>query len=182
MRTNANRNQEVRTVRRLFIFGVILLVAVVGVAIAVAATRGGGSASTSGATVSAKSIAGHGKVLVDARGDALYRSEQEQKGMVLCTGACLSFWQPLTTGGTPHEKSLAGKLGTVKRPDGARQVTYQGKLLYAFKLDKPGNVSGDGFKDAFGGQKFTWHVVRPVGTAVAATPAPTTPSYTYPGS
>jgi predicted lipoprotein with Yx(FWY)xxD motif len=44
-------------------------------------------------------------------------------------------------------------------------VTYNGRLLYSFKLDKRGNVSGDGFKDAFGGQRFTWHVARPVGVA-----------------
>jgi len=43
-------------------------------------------------------------------------------------------------------------------------------------------VTGDGFKDAFGGQKFTWHVVHPVGTSAATTPATTTsPTVSYPG-
>lgn len=103
--------------------------------------------------------------------------------MVLCKGACLSFWQPLRVSGTPKAHGLKGKLATVKRPDGGRQVTYNGKLLYSFKLDKPGKVGGDNFKDAFGGQKFRWHVVRPVGVAATPTPSTTTrtPTYTYPG-
>jgi predicted lipoprotein with Yx(FWY)xxD motif len=121
-------------------------------------------------------------VLVDAKGRALYRSEQERRGMVLCTGACLSFWQPLTVSGTSTKgSSLVGKLAVVRRPDGRRQVTDNGRLLYTFKLDKPGSVTGDGFEDAFGGQKFTWHVVRPVGAASSSGTTSTTPTYTYPG-
>ena len=94
--------------------------------------------------------------------------------MVLCTGACLSFWQPLTVKGFPTGHSLSGKLATVRRPDGGRQVTYNGKLLYSFKLDKAGKVSGDGFKDAFGGQKFTWRVAHPTGVKSTTTTVPTT--------
>lgn len=170
--------------KRLLIVGVVGVAAlVVGIALAVAATSGGSSSGGSGATVSAKRLAGAGTVLVDAKGKALYRSDQERNGKVMCTGACLSFWQPLTVSGTPKGKSLSGKLAVVRRPDGGRQVTYNGKLLYSFKLDKAGKATGDGFKDAFGGRKFTWHVVRPSGAAggTGATPAPTTPSYTIPG-
>lgn len=171
--------------RRLLVTGIIVVVAaVVGVAIAFAATGGsGGSSNAGGATVSVKKIGGAGSVLVDSRGRPLYRSEQERKGMVLCTGACLSFWQPLTVKGTPKAHGLSGKLAVVKRPDGlGRQVTYNGKLLYSFKLDKPGQAAGDGFKDAFGGRKFRWHVVRPVGTSSTGSSNPTpTPTYTVPG-
>jgi predicted lipoprotein with Yx(FWY)xxD motif len=128
--------------RRLLIFGVIGAAAIVA-GIAIAAT-GGGAAKSGGGTVSAKQISGAGRVLVDSKGRALYRSDQERNGMVLCDGACLSFWQPLTVSGTPKGSSLPGKLAVVKRPDGRRQVTYNGKLLYSFKLDKPGKVTGDG--------------------------------------
>ena len=163
--------------RRLIVLGVVVAAAAVGVAIAVAAT-GGENAST----VSVKQISGHGKLLVDAKGRALYRSEQERGGMVLCKGACLSFWQPLTVAGAPTKSnSLVGKLGVVKRPDGRRQVTDNGRLLYSFKLDKPGHVTGDGFKDAFGGQKFTWHLVRPAGASSSSGTTTTMPAYTYPG-
>jgi predicted lipoprotein with Yx(FWY)xxD motif len=179
-------DEEVHSVKRLLILGVIGVAAVVaGIAIAATGT-GGGAAKTDGVTVSAKRISGAGSVLVDAKGRALYRSDQERNGMVLCDGACLSFWQPLTVSGTPKGRSLSGKLGVVKRPDGRRQVTYNGKLLYSFKLDKPGKVTGDGFKDAFGGQKFTWRVAHPTATKgsspSAGTPTTTsTPTTTYPG-
>jgi predicted lipoprotein with Yx(FWY)xxD motif len=166
----------------LVIGAIVVVAAVVGVAIAIAATGGSGSSPTAGgATVSAKKLGGAGTVLVDSKGRALYRSEQERNGMVLCKGACLSFWQPLTVKGTPKAHGLSGKLAVVKRPDGlGRQVTFNGKLLYSFKLDQPGQVGGDGFKDAFSGQKFRWHVVRPVGTSSAGSSNPTpatTPSY-----
>jgi len=169
-------------VKRLLIFGAVGAVALVaGITIAFAAAGGSGSASRSGsATVSVRSIAGHGKVLVDSRGRALYRNDQEGRGMVLCTGACVSFWKPLTISGTPKGESLTGKLAVVKRPGGGRQVTFDGKPLYTFTLDKPGKVTGDGFRDAFGGRKFTWRVAHPTGARSAGTttaPAPTYPGY-----
>ena len=59
-------------------------------------------------------------------------------------------------------------------------MTYDGKLLYSFMLDKPGKVAGDGFKDAFAGQRFTWHVVHP--TAATSSSGTTTPrTTTFPG-
>jgi len=170
-------------VKRLLTLGVLVLAAVAGAAVAVAATTGGSAAKAGGATVTVRQIAGHGKVLVDARGRALYRSDQERNGRVLCTGACLSFWQPLTVTGTPKGKSLSGKLAVVRRPDGRRQVTYRGQLLYSFKLDRPGKPTGDGFKDAFGGRKFTWRLVHPTGVGnPTTTTTPPTTTYSYPGS
>jgi predicted lipoprotein with Yx(FWY)xxD motif len=167
-------------VRRLLILGAIIFAAGVGVAIAVASSRTSGAAARSGsATVSVKKFAGHGKVLVDAKGRPLYRNAQERKGMILCKGACVSFWKPLIVRGKPTRSSSAvGRLGTVRRPDGRRQVTDNGRLLYTFTLDKRGKVAGDGFKDEFGGQRFTWHVVRPAG-AKSSSGSTTTPTYTY---
>ncbi len=160
--------------KRLLIAGGVVAVALIaGIAIAIGATSGGGgggggtsssaapaSTTRGGATVSAEQIGGSGNVLVDSTGHALYANDQEKNGMVLCDGACLSFWTPLTIKGAPMGGSLTGKLGVVTRPDGAKQVTYNGKLLYTFYLDDPGKVGGDGFDDAFGGQQFTWHVVH----------------------
>lgn len=89
---------------------------------------------------------------------------------MLCTGACNSFWSPLRVrAGSPTGQSVTGKLGVVKRPDGARQVTYDGRPLYSFSEDKRGQVTGDGFADAFGGRQFTWHVVKDTG--VSSSPA-----------
>lgn len=135
-------------------------------AVALAACGGGSSDSMPAAagseTVSVEAVDGVGDVLVDAQGDALYSPDQEAGGKVLCTGACASIWEPLTLpdGDQPTGSSgVNAKLGTVERPDGSNQVTFEGKPLYTFAEDpEPGTVTGDGFTDAFGGMSFTWHV------------------------
>ncbi len=153
--------------KKLLIPGVAMALAA---ALAVAGCGGGGGGdgsataavpSTGGMTVSVADIGNAGQVLVDSSGQALYASDQETaSGKVMCTGACNSFWKPLTvSGGAPKGSSDAGKLGVVKRPDGTKQVTANGKLLYTFTQEGPGEVTGDGFQDAFNGQQFTWHVV-----------------------
>jgi predicted lipoprotein with Yx(FWY)xxD motif len=128
------------------------------------------------ATVSVKQFGGTGKVLVDARGRPLYANDQEH-GKVLCTAGCLSLWQPLKVTGQPHGSGLPAKLAVVKRPDGGRQVTFEGRLLYTFTLDKPGKVTGNGFKDSFGGHKFTWHAAHPTKSVTSSNTTSTTPTY-----
>jgi predicted lipoprotein with Yx(FWY)xxD motif len=154
-------------------------------ALLVSACGGGGSSGAMGSDngapnaneqVSVSDVDGVGDVLVDAKGDALYMSEQEAGGMVLCTDGCTAFWEPLTVSGTGSPtgaSSVDGTLGTVERPDGSRQITFDGAPLYRFTEDSgPGVVSGDGFADSFDGRQFTWHVARPGG----ASEAPSTPS------
>ena len=167
--------------KRLLIVGAA--VAVVA-AVTVAAVGGGGGHSgavtasdTGGATVSTRQIGDRGKVLVDASGQALYASDQETAaGMVLCTDACTSFWTPLiASDGSPTGSSVSGELGVVERPDGARQVTLGGKLLYSFAEDEPGEVTGDGFEDAFEGQTLTWHVLQADGGTGSSGGGTTTP-------
>ena len=146
------------------------LVALAATAVFALAACGDGSsdstpAAAGGETVSVAMVDDVGDVLVDARGDALYSPDQEADGKVLCTGACASIWEPLTLpdGGQPTGSAdVSAKLGTVERPDGATQVTFEGKPLYTFVEDpEPGAVTGDGFMDAFGGTSFTWHVAAP---------------------
>src|SRR5206468_3040681 len=118
--------------------------------------------SGGGTTVAVKSIDGVGGILVDSEGKALYASDQEAGGKVLCTSdACTSFWKPLTTDSSkPTASPAAGKVGVIKRPDGSMQVAVHGRPLYTFAEDSPGKVNGDGFSDDPGGQHFTWHAVR----------------------
>jgi predicted lipoprotein with Yx(FWY)xxD motif len=147
----------------------IALAAVVAV-LALAACGGAGRdssdsspAAQSGddtATVSVEELGNSGRVLVDSAGNALYAADEEADSSVVCTGACTSFWIPLTIdGGAPSGNSLPSELAVVERGDGTRQVTFDGKRLYTFIEDEPGEVTGDGFSDAFDGQQFTWHVV-----------------------
>jgi predicted lipoprotein with Yx(FWY)xxD motif len=154
---------------------IIALVAAVAV-LALAACGGDGYGSSdpapaaqSGddtATVSVEELGDAGRVLVDAAGKPLYAADEEVGSSVVCTGACTSFWIPLTIGaGTPTGNPLPSELGVLERGDGARQVTLDGKRLYTFVQDGPGEVTGDGLSDAFDGQRFTWHVVRIGGTS-----------------
>jgi predicted lipoprotein with Yx(FWY)xxD motif len=110
--------------------------------------------------IGVKHVDGVGDVLVDASGLALYTPDQESGGKIRCTGECLSFWLPLQSGsGTPSAADGVGKLAVLKRPDGTRQISVGAKPLYTFVQDEPGKITGDGFKDEFGGKAFTWHVV-----------------------
>jgi predicted lipoprotein with Yx(FWY)xxD motif len=118
--------------------------------------------------VSVASVDGIGEVLVDQNGMALYSADQEADGSVLCVDACEAFWTPLEAGGTPTTEPGVADLGVITRPDGTRQVTADGMLLYAFVEDSPGEVTGDGFSDDFGDQHFTWHVVQADGASAAA--------------
>jgi predicted lipoprotein with Yx(FWY)xxD motif len=124
-------------------------------------------AAAADATVSVEQIDGVGPVLVDRSGAALYTADQEADGTIRCRGECLSVWLPLEASGTPTgSDDVTGELGTVERPDGATQVTYDGRPLYRFAEDsKPGMVTGDGLSDRFGGTLFTWRAVTTEGTS-----------------
>jgi predicted lipoprotein with Yx(FWY)xxD motif len=118
------------------------------------------AAPDSAMAVSVKAVNGVGRVLVDPSGKALYASDEEAAGKVLCTGACTSFWKPLAASGAkPTAPSGTAELGVIKRPDGSRQVTEDGKPLYTFSEDSAGTVKGNDFSDDFGGRHFTWHAV-----------------------
>ena len=83
----------------------------------------------------------------------------------MCSGACAQAWPPLTTTSTPKAggKVKASLLGTTKRSDGSREVTYAGHPLYYFAGDStPGQTTGQG-NNGFGSP---WWVVSPAGQAI----------------
>jgi predicted lipoprotein with Yx(FWY)xxD motif len=115
-----------------------------------------------GSTVAVDEVADVGTVLVDSGGAALYTADQEDDGTIRCVDACLAFWQPLTVpdGETPGAgDDVPGELDVVERPDGSRQVTYDGVPVYRFSEDSAGEVTGDGLEDSFGGTTFAWRVI-----------------------
>jgi predicted lipoprotein with Yx(FWY)xxD motif len=152
--------------KKLLIPGVAMALAA---ALAVAGCGGGGGGggsataavpSTSGKTVAVADIGGAGKVLVDSSGQALYASDQDrlrQGDVHRCLQLVLEAAD--RQGGGRRRQFRRRQAGVVKRPDGTKQVTDNGKLLYTFTQEGPGQVTGDGFQDAFNGQQFTWHVV-----------------------
>jgi predicted lipoprotein with Yx(FWY)xxD motif len=152
--------------------------AVPALALALSACGGSdpGATATAGSgtpTVGVKTIDGIGAVLVDDHGAALYTPEQEADGKIRCTGECTAFWTPLQAGSpTTAADSVDGRLADIKRPDGTRQVTYDGRPLYRFSEDGgAGKVTGDGFKDTFAGTEFTWHAVTTAGVSAGGKPS-----------
>jgi predicted lipoprotein with Yx(FWY)xxD motif len=164
-------------VKRLLLPGAALAASL---ALAACGSSGGssGSSTTPGganATVAVKSIGGVGNVLVDSAGQALYTADVESGGKVMCTGACTSFWKPLTVGsGKPTAAGDVGKVGVITRPDGTKQVTVDGKPVYRFSQDQPGKVDGNGFADDFGGRHFMWSAVLAGGGTASSSGAGTT--------
>jgi predicted lipoprotein with Yx(FWY)xxD motif len=146
----------------------LLVLAAIVAALALAACGGGdddsdsataAAPSTGAETVAVEELGDAGSVLVDMSGQALYTSDVEADGRVLCTDGCEAFWTPLTIDSGKPDGSVPGELDVVERPDGSNQVTYDGQPLYSFSEEGPGEVTGDGFVDAFDGREFTWTVV-----------------------
>lgn len=150
--------------KRLMTLGMAMAAAVVPAACGGSAgTSGaGGSGAGSGKTVTVAHLPGVGSVLVDRSDKALYSSDLEAGGKIVCDdAACNAFWRPLIVrSGKPTASAGAGKVGVIKRPDGSSQVSVNGRPVYTFAEDSPGNATGDGFHDDFAGHHFTWHVVH----------------------
>jgi predicted lipoprotein with Yx(FWY)xxD motif len=127
------------------------------------------AAAGGGQTVSTKSVSGVGTVLVDSSGMALYTNNMDTGSKVACTGECASEWVPLAAPGggqpTSSDSAVQAKLATVNRPDGSTQVTFGGLPLYTFVDDSPGQVTGNGESDSFGGTQFVWTAATTSGEA-----------------
>ena len=152
----------------------------VGVALVVAAC--GGSSSSHSSTHAASSTpsttnasatsvmvktanSSAGKYLVGPNGRALYLWVADKNGKSVCNGACAKVWPPLTTTGKAAASggATSADLGTIKRSDGTKQVTYKGHPLYYYAADSsPGMTTGQG-SDNFGAK---WWLVAPSGAAI----------------
>ena len=138
------------------------------------ASGAGGSTASSIANVTPASAKGvsigtakgaDGTYLTGAGQRALYLWVADSGGMSSCSGACAKAWPPLTTKGKPIAGNgvQSSDLGTIKRSDGSKQVTYKGHPLYYFIEDKAeGSIKGQG-SDAFGAD---WWLVSPSGAAI----------------
>ena len=151
-----------RVVRRVL---PLALLAAIGAGVAVAAT------ATQAGTVNTAATK-YGAVLASSNGRTLYHLTAEKRGKIACAGACAKAWPPLTI--KKGSKPTAGtgikpaKLGTIKRPDGSMQVTYNGYALYRYGDDsKKGDAKGEG-------ENGVWFAVSPAGTLVKSSGGTTT--------
>lgn len=132
---------------------------------AAASTASTAASSGAGAVVKTASSSTLGAtVLTNSAGMTLYALSGEHDGKFICvSSACVAIWHPLSASGTPG--GSVGSLGTVKRPDGAEQVTYKGMPLYTFAQDQqPGEAKGEGIKDV-----GTWRAVTTTAASSAST-------------
>jgi predicted lipoprotein with Yx(FWY)xxD motif len=107
-----------------------------------------------------------GRVLFDANGQVVYVFEIDSANQSNCTSSeCVTAWPPVLT----KEEPTAGDgvdgelLGTTRRDDGSLQVTYDGRPLYFYEHEGPGEVKCHNV-NLHGG---LWWVVTPAGDPAA---------------
>jgi predicted lipoprotein with Yx(FWY)xxD motif len=136
----------------------VLALALFGIAVADAATPP--PAAPAGARVIVKTAeVGGVTVLTNASGRTLYWFALDTSTTSRCTGTCTAYWPPVS--GTPRAgPGVTGKLGTIHRPGGGVQATYDGHPLYTYVGDNgPGQAQGNDL-DLNGG---LWYEVRASG-------------------
>jgi predicted lipoprotein with Yx(FWY)xxD motif len=95
-----------------------------------------------------------GPVLTTPAKQALYVWNAEKDLKIHCVGACVKAWPPLYAKGKVPARAagIRGSLGTIRRPDGRLQVTFNRRPVYTYAHEGPTQVLCD---DVHG-----WFVVR----------------------
>jgi predicted lipoprotein with Yx(FWY)xxD motif len=135
--------------------------------VAIVLVAAGSAIGASGGTKIGVRNTSLGRIIVDSKGRTLYLFEKDKKHHSSCYGQCAIYWPPLLS----HGKLVAGHgvkrslLGTTRRTNGSKQVTYAGHPLYRYVGDtSPGQTTGEGSL-GFGA---VWDVVSPTGKEVKA--------------
>ena len=132
------------------------------------------AASSSGTTLMSRTINGT-PVLTNSAGFTVYWFAPDTSTTSKCTGSCATYWPPVK-GPATAGSGVSGTLGTITRPDGTTQATYDGHPLYTYAADTaPGQNKGNGL-NASGG---LWHEVTVSGTAPASSPSTSSPPVGY---
>jgi predicted lipoprotein with Yx(FWY)xxD motif len=87
-----------------------------------------GTAGSSTGIVSVANVGGT-DVLATSAGKTLHSAAVENGGKILCLDRCTSFWDPMLASSADAKKAageLDANLGVVRRPDGERQLTFDG--------------------------------------------------------
>ncbi len=120
------------------------------------------ASSSGGTSLDVKTIGGQ-QVVTNSAGFTVYWFAPDTSTTSKCTGSCATYWPPVK-GPATAMSGVTGTLGTITRPDGTTQATYDGHPLYTYAADTaPGQAKGNGL-NASGG---LWHEM----TVSGATPA-----------
>ena len=109
---------------------------------AAAWTLGGGAQASAAGTKISASSSRFGTMIWGPQRQAIYVFERDGRNRSRCYGACAAAWPPVYTSGAPVAGSGARRslLGTTRRRDGRRQVTYRGRPLYYYAHEGAGEV------------------------------------------
>jgi predicted lipoprotein with Yx(FWY)xxD motif len=151
----------------------IVPAALTGAAILLSACSGGGDVTTLSAPPTtnpsltlALEHSPAGLILTTGTGATLYDFAPDTARHSACVSdPCLFQWPPLVKNGpvTVGRGVDAALVGTLRRPDGATQLSYGGHPLYTYGLDvTPGMVTGQAV-DQDGG---LWYVLGSRGTQI----------------
>ena len=125
--------------------GVLTVAALVllGVAAAGASSPAPAATGTGAGTGLKTTTIGGTTVLTNAKGLTLYSFAPDTPATSKCYGSCAAYWPPVT--GTPAAgRGLPGRVATITRTGGARQLTYNGHPLYTYIADTaPGQARGN---------------------------------------
>lgn len=94
-----------------------------------------------------------GGIMTNAAGMTLYTFDKDVagSGKSVCNGPCTTIWPPFLAG----SGETGGDWTVIVRDDGSKQWAFLGKPLYLWSKDqKPGDMTGDGFNNA-------WRAVKP---------------------
>ena len=105
-------------------------------------------------------------VLTNAKGFTLYWFTRDTATRSDCHASCARHWPPVT-GPVTAGQGVAGAIGTITRPGGSVQATYDGHPLYTASADTaPGQARGNGVYSDGG----IWHEMTVSGALPASRP------------
>ena len=124
-----------------WVVAAVSLVAIAALIISVAVSEST-TALPSGALLKVTTI--HGvPVVTDSKGLTLYWFAPDTPTASHCSGSCAVYWPPVI-GSPTADPGVTGKLGSIKRPHGSIQATYDGHPLYTYIDDTaPGQDNGN---------------------------------------
>ncbi len=123
------------------------------------AAAGAGGGLPVGGAVEIKIVSSpYGPALGRGNGKVLYAWDKETDGKTICSdAACVEKWPPLTATAMSFGSGVdRAKFALVDRPDGTKQVAFDGRRLYTMAIDTPGEANCQGSEG--------WWILNPDGT------------------
>ncbi|HKD97698.1 MAG TPA: hypothetical protein VKB69_08860 [Micromonosporaceae bacterium] len=126
-------------------------------------SSGSGGTSTQAPKTLKTATGSAGTYLTDGRGFALYDFVNDTPTSSTCVGSCATFWPPVTSPATAGSGVTASLITTITRPDGTKQVAYNGHPLYFYNGDSAaGQTNGQGLNQEGG----VWWLLSPAGDEI----------------